>query len=526
MNERLNLERLLKIGFFAFFFILLIRNAWISQRAYLNFRVIENVVQGYGLGVNPGERVLPFGSPLWPMLLAGIYSITEKVFNLPWQNQLYTLTLIFNIFCSLVVTLMILQSQAKPNFSLIIMLLPLLLSKAYIDYSTSGLETSLVYLLIIVTFFLYLGMSEEPSKRNLSRVVIIYIVSTIVMMVQWEVAIFTGSLIFWMAVRYRHIPRMRWIWLIPVILVLIYTVMVTYLYGSPFSNMYISRFAAGVGIGRLIRQGMMYILHTVDFDPISILAILAACFSVIYLRRRELYPFVFGIVGTIGLIICIGGDSMGGRLLAPLVLVSTVLLGQLDLEPSPEALMSLLVISAVGILLPRSPVLSTYNYEYAVKDHRGILDARGSDYPRTGLLRFSRISAIPPLSDWSGDDWVFNEYDKVLIVDQGRLGFQAYAAGPNIYILAKNGLTDPLMSRLPSKDHVVWDIDTLERSIPVGYEGSILSVSNDLVCPSMMMYYDQLKNVVSGELSSRSRVNLITNLTFSRGIYARIPSCE
>jgi hypothetical protein len=188
--------------------------------------------------------------------------------------------------------------------------------------------------------------------------------------------------------------------------------------------------------------------------------------------------------------------------------------------------MSLLVISAVGILLPRSPVLSTYNYEYAEKDHRGILDARGSDYPVTGLLRFSRISAIPPLSDWSGDDWVFNEHDEVLIVDQGSLGFQAYAEGPNIYILAKDGVTDPLMSRLPLDDQVVWDIDTLERSIPGGYEQSILSESNNLVCPSMMQYYDQLKDVVSGELDSRSRLHIITNLTLSRGIFASDPICE
>jgi arabinofuranosyltransferase len=526
VNRKSDLQHFLRIILFTAFFIILIRNAWISQRAYLNFRVVENLIHGYGLGVNPGERVLPVNQPLWPIILAALYSLTQNVLNLPLQNHLYVLSLTINLVCSLSVALLILRLHSSSNFALILTFVPLMLSKSLIDYSTSGLETSLLYVLITGIFLLYIRQRDKPLNRDRTRMIILYIFAAVIMMVQWELTILSLALIVWIALQSRNDPKLRWLWLVPIILALIYGIGVGYLYGSPLPNMYVSRFSAGVGTGRLVRQGLMYLLHTVDFDPISIFVIVAAVIGVICLRKRELFPFAFGILGTIGLIVLFGGDSMGGRLLAPLVLVSALLIGQLDLKSLPEAIMSVLAISAIGILVPRSPVMSTYSYEYTDPDHRGIFDARGSDYPKSGLLRFNRISAVPPLSDWSGDDWVFDGYDDVLLADERGLGFQAYAAGPNVYILADTGLTDPLLARIPAEDRVIWDIDEMKRTIPDEYLQLILSDAEAQSCQPLTENYQELRQLVGGKVGSSAHMNAFVDLVFSQGIFAIEPHCE
>ena len=39
------------------FGLFLIRNAWVSDDAYITFRTVENYLAGYGIGYNPFIRV-------------------------------------------------------------------------------------------------------------------------------------------------------------------------------------------------------------------------------------------------------------------------------------------------------------------------------------------------------------------------------------------------------------------------------------------------------------------------------------
>ena len=51
----------------------ILQNAWVSDDAYITFRVIENFIAGYGPNFNIGERVQVYTHPLWMVLLAGEY---------------------------------------------------------------------------------------------------------------------------------------------------------------------------------------------------------------------------------------------------------------------------------------------------------------------------------------------------------------------------------------------------------------------------------------------------------------------
>lgn len=524
MSHRSETARLLKLVLFIVFVVVLVRNAWISQRAYVNFRVIENVVHGYGLGVNPGERVLPVSQPLWPLLLAGIYALTETVLNLPINDHLYSVTLSVNILLSLLVILTLFRVQRKSDFGLVLGFVPLILSKAFVDYSTSGLETSFVHLLLVGLFFLYLKIKSGMPET--SETISVYLLGALILMVQWELVLMIAPVLISLALYQRRDPRSRWMWLLTVIFAISYGVVTAYYYGSLFPNMYVARFHAGAGFARLARQGLMYLLHSVDFDPVSILVILSSLLGVFLTRKKELYPFALGIMGTLLMILIIGGDSMGGRMLAPVVLVSALLLAHLDLGSNPTAAMGILMLVAVGTLAGRSPIMSSYSYDYSNADHRGILDARGLDYPKTGLLRTNRNAPVPPGSSWSGDDWVFNGYREVMVAEQRDLGFKAYAAGPSVYLLADTGMTDPLLARLPTEDKVVWDIDAMDRAIPDGYEQAVLHDSGVLTCEPLGSYYQGLRQIVRGNPGFSTRINAVFDLALSRGVFKHLPACD
>src|SRR5439155_12743836 len=55
---------------------------WAADDAYIDFRVIDNLLHGLGPVFNAGERVEAYTSPLWVAILAAVHGLLG--FNLPW----------------------------------------------------------------------------------------------------------------------------------------------------------------------------------------------------------------------------------------------------------------------------------------------------------------------------------------------------------------------------------------------------------------------------------------------------------
>jgi arabinofuranosyltransferase len=115
---------------------LLIRTAWLCDDAYITLRTVDNFVHGHGLTWNVNERVQAYTHPLWMFVLAFFYFFTREAF--------FTLHIV-----SIGVSCLALLGAAKTARSPWTLLLGgslLLLSKAFVDYSTSGLENPLTHL--------------------------------------------------------------------------------------------------------------------------------------------------------------------------------------------------------------------------------------------------------------------------------------------------------------------------------------------------------------------------------------------
>ena len=120
-------------------FIIIFLNAWVSEDAYITFRVIDNWAHGYGLRWNVHERVQAYTHPLWLLLHLPFAALTQNLFYI---------NIAVSLVCSMAaVGIVLLTFRKNLGVTLTCFMLPLLLSKCFRDYSSSGLETSLSFLL-------------------------------------------------------------------------------------------------------------------------------------------------------------------------------------------------------------------------------------------------------------------------------------------------------------------------------------------------------------------------------------------
>lgn len=130
------------------FALILFRTAWIGDDVYITLRTVDNFVNGHGLLWNISERVQSFTHPLWLFLLVLVYAPTRDA---------YLTALTVSIVTSLLTFWLVIRRDGFAWLGVAI----LLSSKAFVDFSASGLENSLTHLLLVL-FFIY--FIEKPSS--------------------------------------------------------------------------------------------------------------------------------------------------------------------------------------------------------------------------------------------------------------------------------------------------------------------------------------------------------------------------
>jgi arabinofuranosyltransferase len=116
------------------FTLLVLRTAWVMDDAYISFRSVDNFVHGFGLRWNTFERVDAFTDPLWTLVLSVCAFVTREVY--------YT-GLLLQIAFSVAAFIVIVMAMARTTAAAVVCSVVLAFSKAFVDYSTSGLENPL-----------------------------------------------------------------------------------------------------------------------------------------------------------------------------------------------------------------------------------------------------------------------------------------------------------------------------------------------------------------------------------------------
>lgn len=138
---------------FVLFLLVITKNAWISDDAYITYRTIDNLLHGYGLTWNTTERVQVYTHPLWMMVLAA----------LTWVGRdIYFCVLALSLTISaLTIGLLATRFRLSPLLAALAIGL-VTASKSFVDYSTSGLENPLTHLILLAFAFVFLFWQSRP----------------------------------------------------------------------------------------------------------------------------------------------------------------------------------------------------------------------------------------------------------------------------------------------------------------------------------------------------------------------------
>lgn len=506
--------RLLKIIYISLpilFFILLIINAWECDDAYITFRTVDNFVNGYGLRWNVIERVQTYTNPLWMLVVSIIYYFTREIY--------YT-SILLSIAVSLAAVLLFYFKLCASYKSAILGLIVLSCSKAFIDFTTSGLENPLLYLLLVGFFDQY-----YKSVPNLKTFFILSLCIGLSVTTRMD-----SILLFFPAVLYSfwqlRSKKSILVFLLGFSPFILWEIFAIWYYGFPFPNTAYAKLFLGFSEIEKMVQGGYYFINSIKHDPVTLVIIgLAIGFSWLSFRSQKDYRCFYhacGIILYLLYILLIGGDFMSGRFFAVPFLSAVILFVIIKpkILPYQATVKLVFALSALifSIFWPYSPIVNGIQYHKSnssLIDRHGIADERNFYYSGTGLLCNLCNQHVDIYNLISLGKRIREKTVKVYVY--GSIGFVGYYAGPQTFIVDQNALSDSLLAHLPPHRTLSYRIGHFCRVIPLGYYGTLLNGKNLIQDKNLAIYYDKLCIITRGNLFSFNRLKTIWD--FNTGKY-------
>ncbi len=505
----------------AIYGIVIFNSAWICDDAYITLRTVDNFVNGYGLTWNVAERVQTFTNPLWTLLLSALNFVTHEAY--------YT-TILSSIIISLFTVWFSIYKLGNKNiYSALIVAATLCCSKAFVDYSTSGLENPLIHLFIVMFYWVFFYFDN-----NFKKLFWLCFFASISVFNRIDTALLFAPALIWFFLSLRGKLGKRKILysltgLLPFILWELFAIIY---YGFPFPNTAIAKLNTGVPTMELVLQGLYYFMDSLKRDPTTLITITATFIIVFTARDKKSIIAFAGVILYLIYVLLIGGDFMSGRFFAaPFCLSAVILASRVQILLTKKKAVSLFVLIIVTALInPISPVRADRTYQEIQITENGIADERGWYYQRTGLLVSSELKNRPGSTHSKIINLGLNykrESHEYPVRVVGNAGYIGYYSGPKVYLIDVLGLSDPFLARLkPDLDSgwrfglpqkTGWRIGHFFRHLPKGYFETKLLKKNMIQNPVYANQYEKIELIIRGEIFSLQRFSEIWK--FNTGKY-------
>jgi arabinofuranosyltransferase len=487
------------------FLAVLLRTAWLSDDALITLRTILNWTHGYGLTFNIAERVQTFTHPLWMLLLTGVYLVVGNV---------YYATFALSIGVSLVVFWRLIRETASPVQAWLVAGV-LLLSRAFVDFSTSGLENPLSNLLLVW----FVAVAVRPPAAPHTRLGWLWLIASLLYLTRPDDVLLVLPTLLWLTwprgiwrraeraaqpVARTPQPAVRAVlWgLSPAIL---WTLFALVYYGFPFPNTAYAKLATGIPRGEVWRQGLLYLVDSVDRDPITLVAILFGLAAGV-VKPGLPRSMALGVACYLVYVVSIGGDFMAGRFLAVPLVLSLLIVGRLVPLESRLASAIAAVMLVVGLSSSQITLRSDSSFDARGVRSTGIIDERAVYFRTQSLVWAGRNTFAEP--EWPSGR---RQPTPVRVLETcGLMGAGGLAWGPMVHMLDECALADPLLARLPAVFNLGWRSGHFRRAIPQGYAASLEKKVNLISEPALRPLYEDLRIVTrSNRLFSTARLAAI-----------------
>jgi arabinofuranosyltransferase len=525
----------------------LVRTAWVCDDAYITFRTIENLLAGYGLTWNPDERVQAYTHPLWMLLLAAVRAVT---------GEIYYSSLFVSMALSLAAVLLVALGIARTWGQAFLAAAICTFSRAFVDFSTSGLENPLSYVLVawFLVVFLRQGLEEPGTKRkgrekqrppvsgkrkhpaaaqqqkqDASRrktvsqrqesrhLLKLSLLASLIALNRMDLVLLVGPAmahVFWQKRSAKGAGQIV-LGFLPLVAWEMFSIIY---YGFPFPNTAYAKLNTGIPGLDLARHGLDYLLDSLQADPLTLVAIGAALLAATIGRNWRHMALAAGIALYLLYVVRIGGDFMSGRFLTVALLPAMGVLVRLPAtDPAARALCGGLLAACLGLAAPHPSLLTSNAYGLGWPfrpDLQPIADERAFYYAETGLLS-DHMGMSSPTERFARTAERIRQsgYRVVGFATIGRIG---YCMSPTVHVLDFCALADPLLARLPMKEDAKWRIGHFARHVPDGYLQLFQSEANRLSDPDLDAYYRKLRLILRGPLFSGQRWQAIWDMNLGR----------
>jgi arabinofuranosyltransferase len=472
-----------------------LRLAWLGDDAYITLRSVENWVGGNGLRWNAADRVQTYTHPAWMLLLAAGRWLTGEV---------YFATLAISLLLSGGAILMLLR-RATSGPALLAATALLLGTRAFLDYTTSGLETPLSYVLLAAFAAVIMRRETAPVARYTRAVLLCALLCTNRMDLGLLCAPAVLSTL--RAVPFGPLLRRGALASLPFVAWLAFAALY---YGSPFPvTAHAKAFGVGIPAADLATQGLHYARFALVDDPVLLPAI--ALGVMVGLARAATRWLALGALLYCGYVIKVGGDFMAGRFfLPPFVVAMTVLVPWLSARSRGGCFVLVaLVAGAVGWrgvpVWLRGPASDTPALQAEIEAQHGIVDERRVHYQGLGL--FAAARTLPRPGAMEALAWPEGRTAPWFLLNGsvGTAGFQMGVRGHLVDAL----LCDPLLTRLPARDPQRWRIGHVLRRIPEGYYESLATGENRLLHPGLREFWGALRSLTRDPVLAPERLRYL-----------------
>jgi len=503
----------------ATFVVLHVLHVWIVDDAFITLRQVDQLLAGNGFVWNQGERVQAYTHPLWALLLVPVFALTGEGF---WTLAIW----------SIVVSLTGLWWGARalgrsgepwraPAF--LLMLIP---SKAFFDFTSSGLENCLTHGLVVATWAATWTLVDDarsaPFDRRRLTGVFALAAATYLNRADTVLLVLPAALVAahraWPVLRRGVFPCAA-IAFLPVIL---WTAWTVFYYGAAVPNTAVAKITgARLTANECVQAGLLYALDSLLRDPWT-LVLISAAMLVLLLRRTAVAAAAALAIGLyLGYVTLLGaaGTHMGGRFYSGPACLAAFALAR-ALPASLASNVRLLAIAAFATLLvPASPARSVWQpsaYPFALLDINQVIDTRScTNAEGAGIFSVKRGQAMPA-HDWFRAGLAARSSPERVHVggfgDRGAdaIGFAGFAAGRDKFLIDCLGLSDALIARLPmARSESLFRHGHVKRTLPAGYVETVRSGENRIEDPDLRAYYEKVHLVVSGPLWSWERLTTI-----------------
>lgn len=478
--------------------LFIVRCAWLSDDAFITFRTVDNFVHGYGLTWNTDERVQTYTHPLWMFLVSLIYSFTREIY--------YT-AIILSCVVSLLAVALYASGIAERWHKALVGVVVLCFSKVFMDYTTSGLENPLTFLLFAGFFVIYYRLKMKPlTLFYLSLCASFCVVNRL------------DTVIFFVPVLvYEYVSLKKWLkGAIAVVAgflpLLCWTGFSFFYYGFPFPNTLYAKMNTGIDQMAFINQGLAYYLDAIKNDPIALPVILMGVFSYFFTKDKRTIPASFGILFYMAYILIIGGGFMSGRFFAVPFFCSVLILSYAPVQSYKVVWApALCMVLFLSLRSPLCPVISDETYKNEIIPENGIADERGFYYQETGLLPALKKENEIPNHLWITKGRELKETGPHVVVE-GYVGMMGFFAGPDVHFIDYHGITEPLLARIHMSDVKKWRTGHFQRKLPPGYAKTIETGENVIKNKHLALFYNTLSLVAKEDVFSPGRFKEIWNL--------------